>query len=882
MSAEETRSPSIVHPQYGEVSGRHTGNGGKACNLNPRQPLLYAALAFAAGIITGTYCWRPPLWWIIAALAFSVSAAYFLKSRPRGAPFLAIAVWFWLGAVNIQLRQNPPVLDITGFANRQEILVTAHVIHEGYLREAGFGGMRQSLDVETEEIKTAIASSDIKFRIRIGVFSKGSAEESAIEGNADFPIYRYGQRLRFVAKLREPHNYGNPGSFDYRDYLEDQGIRALGSTKADSIDLLPGFSGSWLESMRSRIHRRIIEKIHTLWPPAQAGLMDAAVIGEDAFLNRSTRVDFQRSGTYHILVVSGMNVSILAFVVFWTLRRWRASEVLASMLTILLAVAYAFLTDVGPPVWRATLMMACYLGTRVVYRHRSMLNALGAAALAIMILDPKSLLGASFQLTFLSVLILGALAIPLLERTSQPYRHSLRHLSTVELDPSLAPRLAQFRVELRMIVRRLARFGNRHIAAKLLVSGCAVALALYEVLLVSALMQVGLALPMAWYFHRATVVGLPANALALPLTEVLMPTAVVALALSFVVPLIAKFPALVAGLALDGITTTVSVLGGLRIADLRVPLPPLWLVLAAMLALVVSMILVRRRLLLACVGITTVVVTALFIALFPAMPTVRRGVLEVTALDVGQGDSTLIVSPQGRTLLIDAGGIPGAGRSNFDVGEDVVSPYLWWRGLSRLDVAVVTHGHWDHVGGMQAVLANFRPRELWVGVNSPTPALAFLLAYAQAHQIFVRQLGAGDQIAYDGVGIRVLAPIKQAEARRANDDCLAFKLVLGGNSLLMEGDAEKAIERQIVREDPAAELLKVGHHGSATSTSQELLAAVQARVAVISVGRDNSYGHPRLEVLRRLDVSGVKVYRTDMDGLVTFLLDGHSISPVLR
>lgn len=850
-------------------------------SLNARQPLLWAALAFGAGIVVGDYCWRPALWWILAALLFSASALYFLKHRPPAAPLLALAVWFWLGAVSIQIRQSPSLPDIARWANRTEILVTAHVVHEGYLREAGFGGLQQSIDVETEELKSDAEVSHTKFRIRLGIFGKESADEAAIEGTPNFPIYRYGQRLRFTAKLRQPHNYGNPGAFDYRGYLEDQGIVALGSAKADNVELLSGFGGDWVESVRSRVHRRIIQEIHILWPPSQAALMDAAVIGEDAFINRSTRVDFQRSGTYHILVVSGMNVSILAFVIFWTLRRLRAGEITASLLTILLAVSYATLTDVGPPVWRATLMMSCYLGTRLVYRGRSMLNALGAAALGIMVFDPKSFLGASFQLTFLSVLIVAGLAIPLLERTSQPYRRSLRHLDTLELDPSLEPRLAQFRVELRMIARRLARFTGKRIALKALPGICAVTLAVCEVLVVSALMQVGLALPMAWYFHRATVVGMPANALAVPLTELLMPAAVTAMALGFVTPILAKPAALVAGLALDGITTTVRGLGAFRIADLRVPLPPLWLAVTAMAALSIAMILVRRRLVWACAGIASLVVTALGIAFVPAHPSLHPGVLEATSIDVGQGDSTLIVSPQGRIVLVDAGGMPGAGRSNFDVGEDVVSPYLWARGISRIDVAVVTHGHWDHVGGMRAVLANFRPNEFWVGVNNPTPALAALLQYAEEQHIPIRYLGAGDQFSYGGIDIRVLAPLKEPEHRRVNDDCLAMKFVFAENSLLMEGDAEKSTERQIVQEEPAAQLLKVGHHGSATSTSQELLAAVRPAIAVVSVGKDNSYGHPRREVLQRLENSGAKVFRTDMDGLVTFYMDGHFVSPAL-
>ena len=123
------------------------------------------------------------------------------------------------------------------------------------------------------------------------------------------------------------------------------------------------------------MHWRVVAKVHELWPPREAALIDAMVIGEDAFLDRDTRADFQRSGTYHVLVVSGMNVTILAFVVFWTLRRLRLGDIPATLLTVLFCVAYAFVTEVGAPVWRATLMCAIYLGTRLLYRDRAMINA---------------------------------------------------------------------------------------------------------------------------------------------------------------------------------------------------------------------------------------------------------------------------------------------------------------------------------------------------------------------------------------------------------------------------------------------------------------------------------------------------------------------------
>jgi competence protein ComEC len=247
-------------------------------------------------------------------------------------------------------------------------------------------------------------------------------------------------------------------------------------------------------------------KIHVLWEPREAALIDAMVLGEDAFLTNQSRVDFQRSGTYHILVVSGMNLGILVFVEFWAMRRVRLSEAVASVLTVLLSVAYAYLTQVGAPVWRSVLMLAIYLGVRLVYRERSMLNAWGgAAALALMAVDPKALLGASFQLTFLSVLIIAAIAVPLLERTSQPFLKGLRYLQSEDCDRRLAPEVGQFRLDVRLVAERIARFPGGGQSLRFLAAIMRAHLSLYEILAVAALMQVGLALPMACYFHRATV-----------------------------------------------------------------------------------------------------------------------------------------------------------------------------------------------------------------------------------------------------------------------------------------------------------------------------------------------------------------------------------------
>jgi competence protein ComEC len=299
-----------------------------------------------------------------------------------------------------------------------------------------------------------------------------------------------------------------------------------------------------------------------------------------------------------------------------------------------------------------------------------------------------------------------------------------------------------------------------------------------ELSVISAVMQFGMALIMAYYFRRPTAVATFANLLAVPILQVLMPAAALAISVSYISLSLARIPAAIAAFALQAIARTVGWLGGMRIADVHLPTPAASTIVCAGLTIFVAVLLLRRKKADLFAAVTLLAVGAVSVWELGPREQIHPRVLEMTAIDVGQGDSLLLVLPDKRKLLVDAGGLPFWTRSQMDIGEDVVSPYLWSRGITYLDAIALTHAHADHMGGLPAVIANFHRSEFWLPQGIPDEEIRFLLEQAARLNVKVVYRRAGDSFAYAGAQIRVPVPDPNFPIRVAhrNDESLVMKI----------------------------------------------------------------------------------------------------------
>jgi len=876
-------------------------------------PLFHAAWLFALGIVMASRIWLRPTLTLVAMALVAVLCMISARcgGREQGVRWIPFAVlWILLGAWCAEVEPHPaPVPALSSLTDGLVRVVEGTVTDAGPVRrqleedldEPSTVAPMQSIDVRVASLERVNDLEDVQVPVDGGV---RLTVRWPLGADAGKQAFQCGDRIRASVRLIPPEEYHDGGVWSRADYLLDAGISATATVAVERVERLGPSQESLLWCRLSGWQHATTARLLTL-PAAMHGfpaalrlsmndaiMLAAMVAGDRTYLSSDLRVGFERTGSFHMLVVSGFHLAIVAGCLFWLARRLRIPRVPATFVTLGASLAYALFTGFATPVQRSLWMVTIYMIGRLLYRERNTMNTIGFASLCLLVVSPRSLFDSSLQMTLLAVVALAGVAAPLLQGTIHPYISAIQNLRLTAIDIKLEPRLAQVRVLMRMIAAKMERAFNGYVAWKVFPWAVRFGIRIVELLVVAFVVELSMTLPMAIYFHRITVFALPVNLFILPLLIVLIPAALATLLALVTWPAAAVVPAMAAALPLHFGVGLVRHFGSLAYGDFRVPMPSLWQSAAfcVLLGLSIGLALwavapsekwmgrTGRRLACVCLLLAGVA------AVFPRSVERPRGDLLVQAIDVGQGDSLLLITPDGKTLLVDAGGFGGGPRQatqDFDIGEEVVSAALWSRGIRHLDAVALSHAHSDHMGGMPAVLRNFHPDELWVGNNPDTADYDALLSESAALHVKVRSFHAGEAFAFGSTQVNVLAPF--ADYRPAleagNNDSMVLRVAYGATSVLLEGDAEAPIEKEMLNEgNLKSTLLKVGHHGSVTSSQPEFVAAVAPQWAVISSGLRNRYGHPRFEVLAELQSAGVRTYRTDVNGASCFVLDGKSVT----
>ena len=858
-------------------------------NLFTHNPLVCLAVALSAGICVAECC--PIKLGLLGGVACtSLTAIFFMMRRLQPAGLLLLSAMFFAGAVlaNIEQRADDSreLKNLVEQSDGEPFTLT--------------GWLDAPPELARDRAYLSLRVENISGRVSLLLPLRDATTQSAFKSLQ----LRYGTRIQVTMTLDRTGNYRNPGVSSLTEFLDRHNYDATGIiktpaaiTRLDDTRVFPPLA--WLYDWRAHLQ----QQIDTRFAPETAGVLDAALLGNRYNLSPTASERFREGGTFHVLVISGLHISFIGAVVFLIVKRLTRRRLLQFLFPAIIVWAYSIAVGADASVVRAALMFTFAGLATILFRQSSSLNALGGAALVLLVHSPKEIFDPSFQLTFLSVLAIVVIAWPLLSTISAlggwyptgstPYPPvcSRGLKSFCELlfwrEKKWAQELERSPHDYRLFKAPLAAWLERyHVQAMLRYT--------FGAVLVSASVQIVLLPLMIVYFHRLSLASLVLNIVVSVLLAALVAVALLALLIAqlsagIAAPLF-KFADAINWLMVH----SVDPFSDFGWATFRLPeysgsaaliyglyyLPLLVLVIALShwrpLALQADRRCVLHRYVLP-LSCTQLLLLAVLI-LHPLSSRRADATLRVDFLDVGQGDSALVTMPDGTTLLIDAGG--NTIDSTRRIGETVVSEYLWWRGFSEIDYVLATHADADHIDGLNDVIKDFTVRGALIARRpSDDPEFAKFAQTLARTNTHSEMIEAGDVIHFGDVTVSVLWPRAKGE-KSTNNDSIVLRLQYGERSILLTGDIEQASERSLLvaPEQLHADVIKVPHHGSKTSSTEAFVAATKPQLAIISVGRNSQFGHPHQEVIKRWQSNGATVLTTGHCGTITVTTDGHDLT----
>lgn len=891
-------------------------------------PLFILAVAFASGILGGHYFAPQARSILILSVTVGVAGALLsialISKRKLRPASLFLVIAFLAAGFALSLIENRPIA-----FNRIARMYDEGVITSGEPVEIT-GIVQGQPEAAPDSFYLNLRAESIRFkgseRNATGtVLLLAPARELKVKKEYETLELRHGARVRVMTTLDREENFRNPGASSFTEYLERKGFDATGVVKSpllierldDESVFLPL---AWIYVWREQLFK----EFNARFSPETAGVLGAALLGNHYNISHGAAERFRAGGTFHVLVISGLQIAFIGGLVLliarWlTRRKWLQFPLATSFLW-----AYTIAVGADASVTRSALMFTLVVLAPVISRRANTLNSLGGAALTLLVWQPNDLFDPSFQLTFLSVLAIVAVAVPLMQKMQQigswrptmdtPYPPDcprwFRRLSEALFwsERDWRTEMAASNISYRLFKTPIAARLERWQVQKALRFAVAA-------IVVSASVQIGMLPLLIVYFHRLSIASLLLNIFVGVLMAVLAFVALAAILISHFSLWLAAPLLMLAERTNWLMIHLVDPFTRMGIASIRLPhysgwtasiyvlyfLPLVFLVFAlarwnplrpALTTKSTAKTFSRRKLQITAVAFVAVLALIVFHPFSSARP---DGKLHIDFLDVGQGDSALLTMPDGTTLLVDGGGRPrinGAeisdGEEPFErdtrsIGEGVVSEFLWALGLDRVDYILATHADADHIDGLNDVARNFKVRGAIVA-RTPADDPEYLRFAATMREVGVplEKIGAGDVLRFGNVTAQVLwpPPGRDESAPSRNNDSIMLLIRYGDKSLLLTGDIEKQGEYSVLKQglDFRSDVVKVAHHGSRTSSIAAFVSTTHPSLAIISVGRHSFFGHPNKEIVERWRASGATVMTTGQWGTITVVTDGRGLN----
>lgn len=651
--------------------------------------------------------------------------------------------------------------------------------------------------------------------------------------NAEDTILDYGRELIFEGQLTQPQGVRNPGGFNYRRYLAQKGVGASIFAYPYTIETWDRKSRFSLIRAGMNIRDRIVHVIDNSLPHQQAGLLNGMLIGYREGLSDEVQEAFSNAGLTHIMAVSGANVAFLILPLSFLLKLLGIGKKLSKLVIIAFLILFVFVTGFEPSVLRAVLMAGVILLSEVLYKKPDTYAAIAFSCILLLVISPCMLFNIGFQLSYAATLGIVML-----------YKN-IKKLITCKFVPN-----------------KVAEIIGGTLAAQL------------GVLPITLI-----------HFNKLSLISIIPNILVAPILGLITILGMLMAILGQFSLYLSTLIGYLNNIFLSAVLYVTKWSSGVSFAAITTVTPSL--IMGAAYYVVIWFLFWYKPLKGISLKLRHGAAVLSIIAVFFLTGTLKPACMEVTFLDVGQGDCAFIRTYTGKTVLIDGGGSTNPNNIS-KVGERVVIPFLLDSGICSLDAVIATHPHSDHIQGLGDVLKGLGTKRLIIPSIENDAGFEELLSTAGSKNIPVTRCFEGDRIRLDDRTVmQVLNPPGNwpGDEESFNNASLVLKLSYGHTSILFTGDVEAEVEERIVSsgtEDDIdvslldVDVLKVAHHGSAYSSGKAFLDAVDPQAAIISVGRNN-FGHPSEKVLNLLKESNVECFRTDECGAVVLKSDGSSI-----